>query len=74
MFVLGSISYMVLPELPVNATCIKINRLDPVTKKVLKTYGTMNEVKTHFRMGQCSLKSAINGDLVKHGFKWEYAS
>ena len=62
-----------LPELPRNATCIRINRLDPVTKKVLKTYGTMNEVKTHFKMGQHKLKNAINGDLVKHGFKWAYA-
>ncbi|CAN0021175.1 unnamed protein product [Ectocarpus sp. 12 AP-2014] len=63
-----------LPELPKNATCIRINRLDPVTRKVLKTYGTMNEVKTHFRMGQHQLKNAINGDLVKHGFKWAYAN
>lgn len=55
-----------------NATCIKINRLDPVTKEVLRTYGTMNEVKIHFKMGQHALKNAIEGDLVKHGFKWSY--
>jgi prophage antirepressor-like protein len=62
-----------LPEIASNATCIRINRLDPVTRKVLRTYGTMNEVKAHFRMGACSLRSAIAGDLVKHGFKWAYA-
>lgn len=62
-----------LPEVKGNATCIRINRLDPVTRKVLRTYGTMNEVKIHFKMGQHSLKNAIRGDLVKHGFKWAYA-
>ena len=62
-----------LPEIASNATCIKINRLDPVTLKVLRTYATMNEVKIHFKMGQHALKNAIRGDLVKHGFKWAYA-
>lgn len=63
-----------LPEIKRNATSIKINRLDPVTSKVLKTYGTMNEVKLHFKMGQHALKNAIKGNLVKHGFKWAYAT
>ena len=62
-----------LPVLPPNATCIRINRLDPVTRKVLRTYGTMNEVKLHFKIGQHALKNAIEGDLVKHNFKWSYA-
>ena len=62
-----------LPVIPTNATSIKISRLDPVTSKVLKTYGTMNEVKLHFKIGQHALKNAIKGNLVKHGFRWAYA-
>lgn len=62
-----------LPSVKRNATCIMINRLDPVTSKVLRTYGTMNEVKLHFKMGQHALKNAIKGNLVKHGFRWAYA-
>lgn len=62
-----------LPVLPPNATSIRINRLDPVTRKVLRTYGTMNEVARHFKIGRVALRTAINGDLVKFGFKWVYA-
>ena len=62
-----------LPEIKKNATSIKINRLDPETSKVLKTYGTMNEVKLHFKIGQHALKNAIKGNVVKRGFKWAYA-
>ncbi|CAN0459470.1 unnamed protein product [Ectocarpus sp. 12 AP-2014] len=62
-----------LPILPRNATSIRINRLDPVTKEVLRTYGTMNEVARHFKIGRVALRTAINGDLVKFGFKWAYA-
>ena len=63
-----------LPKIKTNATSIKINRLDPVTSKVLKTYGTMNEVKLHFKIGQHALKNAIKGGVVKRGFKWAYAT
>ncbi|CAM9204187.1 unnamed protein product [Pylaiella littoralis] len=62
-----------VPTFPRHGNCIRINRLDPVTRKVLRTYGTMDEVKTHFKIGQHSLKSAIRGDLLRHGFKWSYA-
>lgn len=62
-----------LPKLKRNATCIKVSRLDPITRKVLRTYDTMNSVKTHFKIGQRALKSAIAGDLVRKGFKWSYA-
>lgn len=62
-----------LPEIKKNATSIKIDRLDPVTSEVLKTYGTMNEVKLHFKIGQHALKNAIKGNVVKRGFKWAYA-
>lgn len=62
-----------LPEIKKNATSIKINRLDPETSEVLKTYGTMNEVKLRFKIGQHALKNAIKGGVVKRGFKWAYA-
>jgi len=62
-----------LPILPRNATTTRINRLDPVTKEVLRTYETMDEVVRHFKIGRAALKTAINGDLVKFGFKWNYA-
>ncbi|CAN0539316.1 unnamed protein product [Ectocarpus sp. 12 AP-2014] len=62
-----------LPILPKNATSIRINRLDPITKEVLRTYETMNEVVRHFKIGRAALKTTIHGDLVKFGFKWNYA-
>ena len=62
-----------LPQVSSNAKCFKINRLDPVTGKVLRTYGTMNEVIMKFKMNPRTLKCAIKGDLIKHGFKWAYA-
>ena len=62
-----------LPEIPKNARHHRVNRLDPITRKVLKTYSTMNEVYFHFKMGQNKLKKAINGDLELKGFKWAYA-
>lgn len=62
-----------LPEVVSNATCKKINRLDPVTGTVLRTYATMNEVVMKFKLTPRTLKSAIKGDLVKYGFKWQYA-
>lgn len=48
-----------LPTLKRNATCKKIERLDPVGM--------------HFKIGQRALRSAISGDLVKQGFRWAYA-
>lgn len=62
-----------LPKIKKNATSIEINRLHPETSEVLKTYGTMNEVKLHFKIGQHALKNAIKGGVVKRGFKWAYA-
>ncbi|CAM9103509.1 unnamed protein product [Hapterophycus canaliculatus] len=63
-----------LPELPQNATSIRIiNRLDPVTRNVLRTYGTMEEVARHLKIGRVALRTAINGDRVMFGFKWAYA-
>lgn len=63
-----------LPKIKKNATSIEINRLHPETSEVLKTYGTMNEVKLHFKIGQHALKNAIKGGVVKRGFKWAYAT
>jgi prophage antirepressor-like protein len=63
-----------LPQVKKQSASIKINRLDPVTSTVLKTYGTMNEVKIHYKIGQHALKNAIKGNTVKRGFKWAYAT
>ena len=52
---------------------IKINRLDPNTKEVLHTYSTLSEVTTKYKMTRRTLYSAINGDLVKREFKWNFA-
>ena len=62
-----------LPKLVHNATTKPIQRLDPVTGEVLRTYGTMDEVIRHFKIGRQKLRMAINGDLVAFGFKWAYA-
>lgn len=62
-----------LPTLAKNATSKPINRLDPVTKEVLRTYSTMDEVARHFKIGRVKLRTAISGDLERFGFKWAYA-
>lgn len=62
-----------LPTLTKNATSKPINRLDPVTKEVLRTYSTMGEVVRHFKIGRVKLSTAISGDLERFGFKWAYA-
>lgn len=59
-----------LPKLKRNATCKKINRLDPVTSKVLRTYETTQEVTRHFKFGRAALRSAIAGNCVLQAFKW----
>lgn len=61
-----------LPELTKNGTSVRINRLDPVSKNVLRTYETMQEVCLHFKIGRTALRSVISGDRVKFGFKWAY--
>lgn len=61
-----------LPEIPSNATCIRVHRLDPVSGKVLKTYNSMDEVKIKFKLGSAKLRSTVAGGLVHQGFKWAY--
>lgn len=62
-----------LPELnDVRPHQIKINRLDPITNDILHTYSSLTEVTTKYKMTRRTLYSAINGDLVKREFKWQF--
>lgn len=62
-----------LPALPRSTSSKPVNRLDPTTKNVLKTYSTMDEVKTKFGITARTLKGAIAGNNVRSGFLWSYA-
>ena len=53
---------------------IGINKLDPHTNEVLKTYSSQVEVTTKYGMTRRTLRSAIKGNIVQRRFKWSYAS
>ena len=61
----------VLPK--IKAPGIKINRLDKNTLDIIQTYGTMNEVLINYPSAARTLRSAIEGGVVHHGYKWSYA-
>jgi prophage antirepressor-like protein len=51
---------------------IKVLKLDPITKEVLHKYNTITEVTTKYKITARTLKSAINGDLIKREFRWKF--
>ena len=63
-----------LPIIKNNHVSIGINRLDPHTNEVLKTYSSQVEVTTKYGMTRRTLRSAIKGNIVQRRFKWSYAS
>ena len=63
-----------LPIIKNNHVSIGINKLDPHTNEVLKTYSSQVEVVTKYGMAPRTLRSAIKGNIVQRRFKWSYAS
>jgi prophage antirepressor-like protein len=53
---------------------IKILKLDPETREVIHRYNSITEVTIKYKITARTLKSAINGDLVKRNYRWMYHS
>jgi prophage antirepressor-like protein len=62
-----------LPEKLANASGIKIQRIDPITKNVLSTYNSKRDIVKKYQISYIKLNSLVNNnsDEVYHGFIWK---
>ena len=59
-----------LPKLAINPHGVRVQKIDPITKVVVKTYASMAEVRVKERITEKTLNT-YNGEGVYKGFCWK---
>lgn len=60
-----------LPEKPVRANSIQVNKIDPINNTIIQTYKCQEDIIKEYKIGRKSLKDAIEHNYILKGFKWQ---
>ena len=60
----------VLPDKRSTVKSKKINQLHPITKEVIKTFVSIDDVIKEFKVSRGTLKNAYTYDIICKGYRW----
>ena len=60
-----------LPEKRVANNSTQINQLHPITKNLIKTFGSIDDVIKEYKISRKTLKNAYEYDIICKGYKWQ---
>jgi hypothetical protein len=63
-----------LPEKRINGSKVQINKIHPISKEILNTYVSVNDVIKENKMSRQTLYKCIEHQLLKNGYYWKYAA
>ena len=61
-----------LPEKRVSSTCRPVEKVHPITGKVLQKYGSVSDVLNDMCIARLSLQNAAEFGYIVKGYKWRY--
>lgn len=62
-----------LPQKRIAPNGIQVHQLHPVTRKLIKSYTSIEEVIKHFKVSRQNLKASIEHGYIAKGFVWKYS-
>lgn len=62
----------VLPQPRVTVTSKQVQKFHPVTKELIQTYSSVNDVIKEYQINRNTLAKAIELDIIKKGFYWKF--
>jgi hypothetical protein len=65
------LSTRTLPEPHIKANGTSVQKINPVSNEILKTYHTITEVLKKFQMSRGSLSKVSETGEIHNGFKWK---
>jgi hypothetical protein len=62
----------ILPNKRVNINGKEIEQLHPLTKDIIKTYSSIEDIIKEFKISRHTIKSACEHEIISKGYLWKY--
>ena len=66
------LAHSTLPKKPARSNAIYIKQLNPITKELINTYNSIQDVQIQFQASRRTIQNAISKKTILKGFLWSY--